>query len=278
MKIIVESGATKSDWRLLEGGEQKARLLRDGMNLSTTSAEAVRETFSKTLAELGVRELEGFYFYTAGIVTPGLREEFSAAVRSVAKVEDIDIQDDMVGAARSVCGRSQGIVAILGTGSNACFYDGVEIHRNVLSGGFIIGDDGGAAALGRLFLRDYIKNLIPSEVAREFASEFDASYEAIVQGVYRSPAPAKYLGSLAPFIVSHCSDPYIKGLVEYNFREFITRSLLQYDTARYPVGVVGGFGYACREIFEPLAREAGVRIRSFEREPVDGLIAYHSAE
>ena len=278
MKIIVESGATKSDWRVLEGCEQTARLLRDGMNLSSMSPEAVHGTFTRTLSEIGAQELEGFYFYTAGIVTPELREEFSAAVRAVAKVGDIDIQDDMVGAARSVCGRSEGIVAIMGTGSNACFWDGTEVHRKVLSGGFIIGDDGSASALGRMFLRDYIKGLIPEKVASEFAREFDASYEAIVQGVYRSAAPSRYLGSLAPFIVAHYDDPHIKGLVDTNFREFITRSLLKYDTARYPVGVVGGFGCAYRHIFEPLAREAGVRLGSFVREPIDGLIAYHSAE
>ena len=276
MKIVVEAGATKSDWRIL-GGRGQERLLLPGMNVSTATPEHNRQVLRDGLAQAGAGSLDGFYLYTAGIVTPQVREDLSAFIRSICDVRDIDIQDDLVAAARAVCGRSEGIVAILGTGSNACFWDGGAVSFRVRSGGYILGDEGGGAVLGKLFLSDYIKGAVPAAVAADFASRFDATYEGIVALVYRSESPAGALGSLAPFILSHYGDPYVKALVDGNFRSFVRRSLLKYDTARYPVGVVGGWGNACRDIFTRICAEEGVRVGRFESEPIRGLLEYHSA-
>ena len=277
MKIVVDSGATKSDWRILSGsGAPAQQHLFPGMNVSTASMEHNLGVLSTALEELGRPRLEGLYLYVAGIVTPQVRAVLEERIRSVVEVDEIDIQNDLMGAARAVCGRAPGIAAILGTGSNTCFYDGSGVSQKVRSGGYVIGDEGGGAALGKLFLSDFIKGLVPAPVAEDFASRFDSSYEGIVAGVYRSPSPAGYLGSIAPFVLSHYADPYIRELVDGNFRSFIRRSLLRYDTARYPVGVVGGFGNACRDIFVRLCTEAGVQTGSFEAEPVNGLIKYHS--
>ena len=274
-RIVVEAGATKSDWRILDGSGQR-RLLLPGMNVSTAAPEHNLQVLRDGLSQAGVTALDGFYLYTAGIVTPQVREQLSSYIRSLVDVADIDIQDDLVAAARAVCGRSEGIVAILGTGSNACFWDGASVSFRVRSGGYIIGDEGGGAVLGKLFLSDYIKGVVPAAVADDFASRFDASYEGIVALVYRSESPAGALGSLAPFILSHYDNPYVKSLVDGNFRSFVKRSLLKYDVDRYPVGVVGGFGNACRDIFTRICSEEGVRVGRFEAEPIGGLVEYHS--
>ncbi|MBQ9462338.1 MAG: hypothetical protein IJU68_01615 [Bacteroidales bacterium] len=277
MKIIVESGATKSDWRLISGsGEQVERKLLGGINVSTASMSHNIDTLRKGLAAFGGERLDGVYFYTAGIVTPEVRSLFEAEVRSAADAGEVDVQTDLVAAARAVCGRESGIVAIIGTGSNTCFYDGAQVSQKVRSGGYIIGDEGGGAVLGKLFLADFIKGLVPDEVAADFAAKFDASYAGIVEKVYRSDSPAGFLGSLAPFILSHYGNPYVKALVDGNFRSFIDRALKSYDTARYPVGVVGGFAWACNDIFTRICREEGVRLGSFLPEPIEGLIRYHS--
>lgn len=279
MIVIVESGATKSDWRLVSpSGEQLERKLLPGINVSTANREHNIETLEKGLSELGGNSLDGIYFYTAGIVTPELREYLDAFIRARVKVKEVEICTDLVAAARAVCGRRPGIVAILGTGSNTCFYNGSVVSQKVRSGGYIIGDEGGGACLGKLFLADYIKGLVPEAVAKDFESGFDSSYEGIVAGVYRSESPAGYLGSMAPFILSHYDDPYIKDLVDGNFRAFVQRALKRYDTDRYPVGVVGGFGWANREIFTRLCEEAGVRLGTFLPEPIEGLIRYHLGE
>ncbi len=279
MKIIVESGATKSEWRLYDAdGEQRGQFLHQGTNVSSMPMETVRKAITGGLAIAAASSwletrIDAFYLYTAGVVTDAIREEIVTLVKTMIDVDLVDVEDDLVGAARAVCGSESGVVAIMGTGSNTCWYDGVNVHREVYSGGFILGDDGGAATLGRMFISDYIKNLVPAAVAEDFASKFDASYASIVENVYRGGTPAGYLGSFAPFIVSHYDDPYVKELVDRNFRNFIERSLLKYDGvgSGVKVGVVGGFGYACREIFSRIAAEYGICISCFLRAPIDGL-------
>lgn len=276
MTIIVESGATKSDWRKVDAsGQVVSRKLLPGMNVSTVDMDRIKEILSDGLSALEASSEDTLYLYTAGIVTETVRGELTDFISSKVPVRDIDIQTDLVGAARSVLGHKPGIVAIMGTGSNTCFYDGKSVSQKVMAGGFIIGDDGSGAALGKLFVTDFIKNLIPDDVAADFASRFDASYSAIVGNVYHSASPSGYLGSLAPFILSHYDNPYIKELVEYNFRRFIDRSLKCYDTDRYPVGVVGGFGYATRDIFSAMCLSNGIRLAGFIPEPIEGLISYH---
>lgn len=275
--IIVESGATKSVWRILDAeGNIVREFFRMGMNVSTMRMEDILKNISEAFATENLGSCDGFYLYTAGVVTEPVREEIVTYVHSISGIGSIDVQDDLVGAARAVCGRQSGIVAILGTGSNACFYDGISVIRKVYSGGFILGDEGGAATLGKLFLSDFIKNLVPADVAEDFSKEFKSDYASIVEGVYRSESPSGYLGSLAPFIVRHKDNPYISGLIYSNFEAFADRILLKYDVENYPVGVVGGFGYACREIVEPLMAAKGVRLSCIMKAPIEGLCKYHS--
>lgn len=277
--ILIESGATKSDWRVVNGdGATIRQFLKPGMNVSTMKMEDILATVTDAFETEGLNALDarGFYLYTAGVVTDQIRKEIASHVQSISSIEDVDVQDDLMGAARAVCGREPGIAAILGTGSNACFYDGVSIHRNVYSGGFILGDEGSGARLGKLFLSDFLKGYVPDNVAEDFSKEFDSSYAAIVEGVYRSSSPSGYLGSLAPFILSHKDNGYIRNLIEGNFEAFIDRMLSKYDISRYPVGLVGGFAWACRDILQPLLLERGIRVSNILKSPAEGLCSYHS--
>lgn len=275
-KIIVESGATKSDWRVLGGdGREVKRFLRAGTNVSSMKLEDIKSTLTEAFASEGLEKAAGFYLYTAGVVTPEIADELVNHLRSLAQIDEIEINNDLMGAARGACGHEPGIAAILGTGSNTCFYDGSTLSQKVYSGGYVIGDEGSGASLGKLFLADFIKDLVPDEIAQDFAKEFDSSYAGIVQGVYRSASPSGYLGSLAPFILRHYSHPYAKALVDKNFQSFIDRSLLRYDTARYPVGIVGGFGWACKDIITPLLDKAGIKVSRFIKAPIEGLCEYH---
>ena len=275
-KIIVESGATKSDWRVLgQDGREVKRFLRAGTNVSSMKLEDIKSTLTEAFASEGLEKAAGFYLYTAGVVTPEIADNLVNHLRSLAQIDEIEINNDLMGAARGACGHEPGIAAILGTGSNTCFYDGSTLSQKVYSGGYVIGDEGSGASLGKLFLADFIKGLVPDEIARDFAKEFDSSYAGIVQGVYRSASPSGYLGSLAPFILRHYSHPYAKALVDKNFQSFIDRSLLRYDTARYPVGIVGGFGWACKDIITPLLDKAGIKVSRFIKAPIEGLCEYH---
>jgi hypothetical protein len=131
--------------------------------------------------------------------------------------------------------------------------------------------------LGRMFMSDFLKNQMPAELAEEFASKYKVDYMTVVQNVYKGTAPSKYLGEFAPFIMSHYGKiDYVTELAERNFRNFIERALCQYDIKNYPVGVVGGFGYANREILVRLGAEYGIRFSKIIAAPMEGLVEYHS--
>ncbi len=278
MKLIIESGATKSDWRLIDDrGVQVARELAGGMNVSTMEMSEIEEILNDTgrkIKQAASEAVSAVHFYTAGVRTESADERLKKILGGLFEGAEIELQTDLVAAARAVCGKKPGIAVILGTGSNSCQWDGSQIARKVCSGGFILGDEGSAATLGKLFIADLLKGLIPASIAADFASRYDATYAGIVENVYCSQAPSAYLGSLAPFIMEHYNDPYIKSLVEGNIRAFFKRCIGQYEET-LPMGIVGAFGYALRDVVTNIAREEGVTISGFLQCPIDGLIEYH---
>lgn len=276
-KLICEAGATKADWRVIEDGQQLARHLTAGINVSTMDISAVKGNIQEAAEALTEGPVSAVHFYTAGVITPTIYDSLNSSLRSCFGAQEIEIQTDLMACARAACGHEPGIAVILGTGSNSCQFDGEKIVRQVKSGGFILGDEGSASALGKSFISDYIKGLVPAEIAAEYAAKFPSEYADIVEQVYHNPgSPSAWLGSLCPFIVSHYGHPYIQGLVDGNFQAFIDRSLRQYDIDRYPVGIVGGFGNAYRDILRPLFEAAGIRIRAFIPAPIEELVKYHA--
>jgi N-acetylglucosamine kinase-like BadF-type ATPase len=274
--IICESGATKADWRVLEGGMQVFQTFSSGTNVSTMKMDVIASIIRQTADRLPSGNYDGVYFYTAGVVTPPIESEVKEILQGCFGASDIEVKDDLVASARAACGHAPGIAVIMGTGSNSCQWDGEKIVKHVKSGGFIIGDDGSASVLGKLFISDFIKGLVPEEIAAEYAKQFPHEYPDIVEMVYRNPgSPSGWLGSICPFIMSHYSHPYIKQLVDGNIQAFVDRCLKQYNTADYPVGIIGGFGNALRHIISPIFEANGIKIRAFIPAPVEELVKYH---
>lgn len=275
--LICESGATKADWRVIEDGRQTTGVLSEGINVSTMPMEAVESRVRKAARLLPETGYDDIHFYIAGVVTPPIRSAIENILRTNFKVSEIEVQNDLIASARAACGHEPGIAAIMGTGSNSCQWDGENIVRHIKSGGFILGDDGSASVLGRLFLSDFIKGLVPEDIAREYARQFPSEYHEIVEMVYRNPgSPSAWLGSLCPFILSFYGHPYIKKLVDSHIQAFVDRSLKQYDIEKYPVGIIGGFGNALKDIIRPIFEDNGIRIRAFIPDPIKELIEYHS--
>ena len=277
MKIIAECGATKSDWRLIYDGVGIKQVLAGGINVSAMTMDAVKAVVNNALKQFaGLEDVTAVHLYVAGVVTEEIEAELEATLSAYCPSASLEVETDLVAAARAACGRVPGIAAIIGTGSNSCQWDGEKIVRKVPAGGFILGDEGSAATLGKLFLSDFLKGLVPQVVADDFASRYPSDYQSIVASVYRSQAPSAYLGGLAPFIMEHYDHPYVKELVDGNFRSFIRRSLKQYDTEGCPVGVVGGFAFALKDVFMRIASEEGIEVSCIIKAPIEGLMEYHS--
>lgn len=286
MIIIVESGATKTDWCAAAPEREAINVRTAGMNLATMAQDVIEGIVREAVAafrEKGLSaEVSEVHFYAAGLIVaegekvPAQAKGLDNVLRSLFPGAEMEYASDLLDAARAVCGHRPGIAAILGTGSNSCLFDGEKVVKNVRSAGFILGDEGGGARLGRLFMSDFLKGLVPEPVSSEFAKDFKVDYMTVVQNVYRGDAPSKYLGSFAPWILErYGASEYVRGLVDQNFRDFIERALKQYDINRYEVGVVGGFGYANRAILEKVAEPYGIRFSSIIATPVEGLVDYH---
>ncbi len=287
MIIIVDSGATKTDWCSVSESGKISNVKTAGMNFAVMPPDAIREIVNEAAAALnpGNEAVTQVHFYAAGlIVQPGESVPVSAAalhetLSGFFPQAVMEYASDLLAAARAVCGHAPGIATILGTGSNSCFFDGEKVVKNVRSAGFILGDEGGGACLGKLFMADFLKGLVPEPVSSEFASDFTVDYMTVVQNVYKSAAPSKYLGSFAPWILERYDrSEYVRTLVDGNFRNFIERALKQYDITKYPVGVVGGFGYHNRKALRKVASEYGIRFSEIIAAPAEGLVKYHKGE
>ena len=278
MKIIADCGATKSEWRVLHSDGSVSNLTAQGINASAMSAESILRIISDIKEQISATDTSDaeIYLYMAGLPSEELKADITATFNQGFKALSVEFQSDLTAAARGVCGHKPGIAAILGTGSNSCQYNGENIVKQVYSGGFILGDEGSAATLGRMFISDFIKGLVPAEISDDFKSQFPSDYGSIVASIYKSAgSPSGYLGSLAPFIIKHYEDPYIKNMVDCNFRSFFRRCVKQYDTDSNSVGIGGGFGYALQETVRTIASEEGIRISRFIKAPIDELVKYH---
>ena len=268
-RLVADIGATKAHWCVLEKGVPPRHVHTSGFNWAHTPVPQLQERIGEAVREIGPG-VDEVYFFAAGLTAapsvdpgrwfPGARIEYAS---------------DLLGAARALFGRTAGVAAILGTGANTGSYDGESLGWKVDCGGFIVGDEGSAAVLGKLFVADYIKACVPQEMADAFAARYDASYPALVRQIYAEGDPARFLGSLAPFVLSwYDRSDYARALVEGNFRAFFERSLKRYPP-ELPVGVVGAFGYACRSILQEMGQACGVPVVKFLKTPMEGLVAYY---
>lgn len=277
MFIVVESGATKTAWRAVcEDGSVRA-VQTAGLSPTCLDLEHTQDIVRKAIPELNPegKHIDEIFFYGAGLVSPQSCAPIEEALQMWCPLANVHFYSDILAAARALFGDGSGVVAIMGTGSNSCLYQNGEIVRNIRPGGFILGDEGSGAALGKAFIADYIKDMLPEKLGKEFEQEYGLDYQTIVRKVYREPAPSAFLASFAPFLVGRMQDEYVSGLIEKCLEEFVTRSLARYGTCRQ-VGVVGSFGCACEEYLRRIGERQGLEFTVFLKSPIDRLVEYHT--
>jgi N-acetylglucosamine kinase-like BadF-type ATPase len=189
---------------------------------------------------------------------------------------EIEVNSDMLGTARALCGREAGIACILGTGSNSCYYDGKNIVANVSPLGFILGDEGSGAVLGKLFIGSLLKNQLTEGLKETFLDEYKLTPAEIIDRVYRKPFPNRFLATFSPFIAKHIEDNSIQLLVKNAFSDFFRRNVMQYDYRTCKVHFCGSIAHFYRDSLIEAANELQLNIGTIAQTPMDGLVAYHS--
>ena len=275
MILIADSGSTKTDWCVVENGESILRFKTRGMNpFFQTEEEIGKEIEAGLLPSLKDFEPSAIYFYGAGCAFPEKNNMIRRAVNRYLSVP-VEVGSDLLAAARALCGDQPGIACIMGTGSNSCYYDGREIVKNVSPLGFILGDEGSGAVLGKLLIGDVLKDQLSPALKDQFLTQYELTPALIMDKVYRQPFPNRFLAGFSPFIREHLDEPAIWELVTRSFLAFFTRNVKQYDYFELPVHLVGSVAWYYQDILKDVAREFELRLGTIVQSPVQGLIHYH---
>ncbi|HQB28819.1 MAG TPA: ATPase, partial [Paludibacter sp.] len=249
MLLIADGGSTKVDWCLIDQGNIVNRVSTSGANPFFRSREDIsRELASKLVPALKVNKIEAVYFYGAGCAFPEKNQIIREAIADNFDASTIEVGSDLLGAAIGLCNNQPGIVCILGTGSNSCFYDGSEIVKNVSPLGYILGDEGSGAVLGRLFTGACLKNQFTRGIRESFLEYLDMDVSQLLDRVYKQPLANQFLASIVPFIQSNIHEPGVHDLVYHAFTDFFKKNVMQYDHQEHAVFFTGSVAYYFKDV------------------------------
>ncbi len=282
LKLIADCGSTKIDWALVDpAGSIVGRMSTGGINAVMLTEEEIASRLADELMPqlAGSASLVGsVYFYGAGCLSDEVCGSVSRAIaRNLPGASAIEVNTDLLAAARALCGRRPGIACILGTGSNSCYYDGRQICDNVSPLGYILGDEGSGAVLGRLLIGDVLKGQLPADLCQKFLRHYDLDRLSIIRRVYREPQANRFLASVTPFLLENIDHPAVHDLVVRSFTDFFRRNVLSYDAARdLPVNFVGSIAWYYRDVLAEAAARSGCSVGLILRSPMEGLVRFHS--
>ena len=267
--LVCDSGSTKADW-LYANGDSEEAVRTDGINPVRDSAESI----SKIMASLPDRTPECIYFYGAGCIEP-----YSASVRKALQERFpkalVSVESDLLGAARALFGHEEGIACILGTGSNSCLYKNGQITANVPPMGYILGDEGSGAVLGRQLVSDIVKGQLSQELKDAFMEEFQLTPALIVENVYRKPAANRFLASLCPFLSKHRDYDEIQRLLASEFERFLRRNVLLYNRPDLEIRYVGSISVHFEHELRNVHAKMGLKMGDVLASPVKKMMFFH---
>lgn len=275
--LIADSGATKTDWCLVKKGEIIHRFQTKGLSPIFQSQEEITgEIKEQVLPEVKEKMPDAIFFYGSGCI-PEKIESVKNAIQSSFPIDNVKVYSDLVAAAHALCGKNAGIACILGTGSNSCQWNGTEITKQISPLGFILGDEGSGAHLGKLLVGDVLKNQLSSDLKDKFLSQYNLTPAIIIENVYRKPFPSRFLASVTPFILQNIDDESVSRIVKKSFGDFFERNVMQYNYKDYEVNFVGSIAHYYSPFLKKVAVEKGITIGKIYQSPMEGLVAYYSS-
>ena len=279
MFLIADSGSTKTDWCLCDKGTVAKSIQTQGINPYHQKEEAIEQVLREELlpelpGNISYNTLE-IIFYGAGCANDTACNRVKEAISKVLGATDITIHSDLLGAARALCGHEEGIACVLGTGSNSCLYNGREIIANTPPLGYVLGDEGSSAVLGRRLVGDCLKNQLPDAIRDEFLAEYGLTQESILERVYRQPLANRFLASLTPFLSKHRDVPEIHTLLVESFTDFFVRNVKQYRRPWLSIHFIGSIANAFPTELKEAAESLGMELGTIIQSPIKGLVEYH---
>jgi len=278
MVLIADGGSTKVDWRLVSGSRVSSYQTQ-GINPYIISEEVIVDILSQADWKMERLQIDTVHFYGAGLANEKAKGIIQKSLSTVIGAQaSIYVYDDLLGAARALFGNQPGIACILGTGSNSCFYNGKEVVEKVPALGYIIGDEGSGAYMGKQFVNALLKRDFTQDFTNHLLKNENLSQEQILEGVYKKPFPNRYLASFTHLMNKYIDNPQIHTLVANSFESFLKKNVLKYQQLNHcSVGFVGSIATVFEEILIEVLTKHSIQCGKISKAPVDDLVKYHDS-
>ncbi len=279
MILIADGGSTKADWIAIDSTTKKElfRVRTLGLNPEMSSAEVLSDRVLNTFQLVQHKDkVKKVYFYGAGCGTSFGIKILKGVFESIFVNATIKVDEDMLAAVYAATGLNPAIVCIIGTGSNSCYFDGITIHQNVVSLGYILMDEASGNYFGKRLIRDYYYQKMPKEIAQKFETSYNMDPDFIKRNMYREPDPNAYLATFAKFLLENKEEPYVQSLMKKGFEKFFQYRILPYQKGpEIPIYFIGSIAHYFRDILEKVAKSYGLNITDVIQRPIDNLIEFH---
>ncbi len=274
--LIADSGATKCEWRLVEKGKKKT-IFTQGISPYFLNKEQIHSLLVKELLpKIKNASISAVHFYGTGLSNKDNASIVRKVLKSLFPKATIEVQTDLLAAARALCGNEKGVACILGTGSNSCYYDGKKIVKNSPGLGYVLGDEGSGAYLGKKVVQYYLYKTFDEDMMSSFEKRFQISPIEILDHVYKQPLANRYLASFAIFLAENRGHYMIENIIEDGLNDFFFTHLYKYrESWTMPIHFIGSIAFGFRDVLQDLCDTYELELGQVLKAPMQGLIAYH---
>jgi glucosamine kinase len=276
VKLIADSGATKAEWCLMDNGKKKT-IFTQGISPYFLNTEQIKDLLlnelKPKLKNIGIDEI---HYYGTGLFDPANIRVIRKILMKVFKGSIAYVNDDMMGVARSLCGREQGIACNLGTGTNSCYYNGKKVVKGRPGLGYVLGDEGSGAYLGKKVIQYYLYDIFDEDLHYKFTKKYNIDRAGILENVYKKPFPNRYLASFALFLAENRNHYMIENIIEDGLNDFFFIHLCKYSEIwKYPVNFVGSVAFGFKDVLQQLCNSYEFELGKVMKNPMEGLVKYH---
>jgi len=276
IQLIADSGSTKAEWCLLDG-QKKRKIVTQGISPYFLSSMQIKSILEKELLPgLKAAVPQIIHFYGTGCSNPENVSIVKQALRKLFTAADIKVTSDLMGAAKALCGNEKGVACILGTGSNSCYYNGRKIVDNSPGLGFILGDEGSGAYMGKKVVQYFLYNTFDPDLMDRFKAKYNTNSTTILDAVYRQPLPNRYLAGFVGFLVENRGHFMIENIIEDSFNDFFFTHICKYkESWTLPIHFTGSVAYGFKDVLKEMCQSYELELGNVLKQPIDGLIKYH---